>query len=42
MKDQDAMKKDLISRGQRYHKIICDEQSRMRYKGLVIAENHIM
>ncbi|OTA96207.1 hypothetical protein M434DRAFT_141672 [Hypoxylon sp. CO27-5] len=33
-----ALRDELIERGKRYHAIICDEQSHMRYNGFVIAE----
>jgi hypothetical protein len=38
MHDHDAVKNDLIERGRHYYRIICDEQSHMRYNGLVISE----
>ncbi|KAI1408648.1 hypothetical protein F5Y13DRAFT_182548 [Hypoxylon sp. FL1857] len=34
----EVLRDELIERGKRYHAIICDEQSHMRYNGLVIAE----
>ena len=38
MNDNEAKKGALIQRGQRYHKIICDDQSHVRYNGLVISQ----
>ena len=38
MQDQDQAKKELIKRGNRYHRTICGEKRHMKYNGLVIAE----
>ncbi|KAH7157947.1 hypothetical protein B0J13DRAFT_543154 [Dactylonectria estremocensis] len=36
--NQEVLRAHLIERGKRYHRIICDEQSYMRYHGTVIAK----
>ncbi|KXX75206.1 hypothetical protein MMYC01_207129 [Madurella mycetomatis] len=36
--NQKKLREELIERGKRYHRIICDGQSHMRYNGSVIAE----
>ncbi|KAI1504847.1 hypothetical protein F5X99DRAFT_370075 [Biscogniauxia marginata] len=36
--DQERLRAQLIERGKRYHGIICEGQSHMRYNGLVIAK----
>lgn len=38
MGDNDALKKQLIARGERYYHIICDEKRHMRYDGLTISD----
>lgn len=35
---QGDLRKELIERGKRYYRIICDEQSHMGYNGPVIAK----
>ncbi|KAL2690174.1 hypothetical protein Neosp_004243 [[Neocosmospora] mangrovei] len=36
--DQEATRSQLIERGKRYYRIICSQQSYMRYNGLVISD----
>lgn len=36
--NQEKLRAELIERGKRYHRIICDGQRHMRYNGSVIAE----
>ncbi|KAI8674623.1 AAA domain-containing protein [Fusarium keratoplasticum] len=36
--DPEALRSQLIKRGRRYYRIICDEQSYMRYNGFIISD----
>lgn len=36
--DPEALRSQLIDRGKRYYRIVCDQQSYMRYNGLVISD----